>query len=74
LGTGALRRCSGRIPGLIQIFFRYSKEASMMKKLLALLSLLIFAGVAGCNTMEGVGKDVERGGEKLQNSSKDARQ
>lgn len=46
----------------------------MMKKLLALLSLLIFAGVAGCNTMEGVGKDVERGGEKLQNSSKDARQ
>lgn len=72
MGTGALRRCSGRIPH--PDLFRYSKEASMMKKLLALLSLLIFAGVAGCNTMEGVGKDVERGGEKLQNSSKDARQ
>lgn len=41
-----------------------------MKKLLVLLSLLAFAGMAGCHTMEGVGKDIERGGEKLQNSAK----
>ena len=44
-----------------------------MKKLVALISLLMFAGLVGCNTVEGLGKDVERGGEKLQNSSKDAR-
>lgn len=43
-----------------------------MKKLLALLSLLVLAGMAGCNTMEGLGKDVERGGEKMQNESRDA--
>ena len=43
-----------------------------MKKIVALL-LLVFGTLAGCNTMEGVGKDVERGGEKMQDSAKDKR-
>jgi entericidin B len=42
-----------------------------MKKLVAILMLLGFAGLAGCNTMQGLGKDVERGGEKMQNQSKE---
>ena len=41
-----------------------------MKKLMALLSLLMIAGLAGCNTMEGLGQDVERGGEKLQKEAR----
>jgi predicted small secreted protein len=40
-----------------------------MKKLLALLMVLAMGILAGCNTMEGLGKDVERGGEKLQGSA-----
>jgi entericidin B len=40
---------------------------TMFKKLLALLLLAGF--VAGCNTMEGAGKDIQRGGEKLQDSA-----
>jgi len=44
-----------------------------MKRLLAFLLLLMFAGLAGCNTMEGMGKDIERGGEKLQDSAKDTK-
>ncbi len=36
----------------------------MLTKLLAVLMLAGF--IAGCNTMEGAGKDLERGGEKLQ--------
>jgi predicted small secreted protein len=44
-----------------------------MKRIVATLLVLVFAGLAGCNTMEGLGKDVERGGEKLQNESRDAR-
>jgi predicted small secreted protein len=28
-----------------------------------------FAGMAGCNTMSGVGKDVQKGGEKIENSA-----
>jgi len=43
----------------------------MIKKLTAaLLATLFLTGVfgslAGCNTMEGAGKDIERGGEKIQ--------
>ncbi len=33
----------------------------MIKKLAALLMLVSFGALAGCNTMEGVGRDVERG-------------
>ena len=43
-----------------------------MKKLfVALLALLMIGLLSGCNTMHGLGKDIERVGEKLQNNSKD---
>ncbi len=38
-----------------------------MKKLFALLLTAMF--FAGCNTMEGAGKDIERGGEKIQGAA-----
>jgi len=42
-----------------------------MKKLLAMFALMFAAGVlTGCNTVEGMGKDIERGGEKLQNQAR----
>ena len=31
--------------------------------------LLLAAFTAGCNTMAGAGKDIERGGEKIQGSA-----
>jgi entericidin B len=35
-----------------------------------LIMMAVLAGfMAGCNTMQGVGKDVERGGEKLQGAA-----
>ncbi|WP_151447140.1 entericidin A/B family lipoprotein [Lacisediminimonas profundi] len=41
-----------------------------MKKIIALIGLLAFtAGLAGCNTMKGLGQDVERGGEKVQDAA-----
>ena len=40
-----------------------------MKKLIALMMVLAMGVLAGCNTMEGLGKDVERGGEKMQGSA-----
>jgi entericidin B len=40
---------------------------TMMKKLSALLLLTWI--LAGCNTMAGAGKDIERGGEKIQGSA-----
>ena len=38
-------------------------------------SILLMAGVlAGCNTMAGAGRDIERGGEKIQDTAKDVKQ
>ena len=36
----------------------------MLQKILA--TLLLLGALAGCNTMNGFGQDVERGGEKIQ--------
>lgn len=45
-----------------------------MKKLLSSLFLIsFFSIITGCNTMEGAGEDLERGGEKIQEESRDAR-
>jgi len=41
----------------------------MLKKLLALMVAGAFVSLAGCNTVEGMGKDVERGGEKIQSGA-----
>jgi len=46
----------------------------MKNKWVALLALLMLVSLAGCNTMQGLGKDIERGGEKLQNSSKNTQE
>ena len=41
-----------------------------MKRLIALVIAASFAALAsGCNTMQGVGKDVEKGAEKIQKES-----
>jgi len=42
----------------------------MIKKILATLMLLGMLGaIAGCNTMQGFGEDLERGGEKIQDKA-----
>jgi predicted small secreted protein len=45
----------------------------MKRKWAAVLTLLVLGAIAGCNTMEGMGKDIERGGEKMQDQSKDTK-
>ena len=44
-----------------------------MKRLVAIFLLAVMGTLAGCNTMQGLGKDVERGGEKLQDEAKEHR-
>jgi entericidin B len=42
----------------------------MFKRILAALMLLGMLGaIAGCNTMQGLGQDIERGGEKIQDKA-----
>lgn len=45
-----------------------------MKSIYALFLASVFALVAGCNTVAGAGKDIERGGEKVQDTAKDVQQ
>jgi predicted small secreted protein len=40
----------------------------MMMKTIALL-LVVFV-LAGCNTVEGIGKDLKKGGEKIERAAK----
>lgn len=42
-----------------------------MKRLVALFLVLVYATLAGCNTMAGLGRDIERGGEKLQDHAQE---
>jgi predicted small secreted protein len=35
----------------------------------AILSLFITVNLLGCNTIEGAGKDIERGGEAIQDAA-----
>jgi predicted small secreted protein len=43
----------------------------MLIRLMALAILVGFLG--GCNTMEGAGRDIEQGGQKLQDESREHR-
>jgi len=51
-------------------YFR-SKIMNVFRKCLACLILLGMVSIflAGCNTLEGAGKDIERGGEKIQDAA-----
>lgn len=44
----------------------------MLRKFFVAATLIASVGaVVGCNTVAGAGKDVERGGEKIQETAKD---
>lgn len=41
-----------------------------MKKIISVFGILAFAvGLSACNTMRGIGTDIERGGEKVQGAA-----
>jgi len=46
-----------------------------MKRLMTLLMLAMFSTglLAGCNTMAGAGKDVQKAGEKIQDKAQDCK-
>lgn len=45
----------------------------MIRKAIALACAAVTLMLAACNTMEGIGKDIERGGEKLQGTAEKAK-
>ena len=56
--------------------FNFRKEIDMFKKIVAqLMAVAFLAGMigslAGCNTMEGAGKDIERGGKAIKEEARE---
>jgi entericidin B len=57
-------------------FCKLRQEMHMFKKLSAsLLAALfaagVFASLAGCNTMEGAGKDIQQGGQAIKDEARE---
>jgi len=45
-----------------------------MNKIFAVLALLVAGiGLSACNTVEGAGQDIQRGGAAIENTAKDAK-
>lgn len=54
------------------------KGKHMFKKIISTLLVTLFSiglvgSIAGCNTVAGIGADVERGGQKLENAAENAK-
>jgi len=47
-------------------FYKFNERGSTMKRLIALALAATYVFISGCNTVQGAGKDIERGGEKIQ--------
>jgi predicted small secreted protein len=50
------------------------KNAVSRKIVLALCAALLIPSLAGCNTVKGAGKDIEKGGEAIQNGAQSVQQ
>jgi entericidin B len=63
LSQGALRGVPGHVG--------QSTEGNIMKRMIALTLAAAYVFIAGCNTIQGAGKDIERGGEKIQSEAQE---
>jgi entericidin B len=61
-----IRVSLGFIPQISSKINNIRRLIMIKKTVSSLLTVLFFATLVGCNTMEGAGKDMERGGEKIQ--------
>ena len=47
----------------------------MIKKIISIAAVIsIFSVLSACNTFEGMGKDVQKGGEKVEETAKDVKE
>jgi len=45
------------------------KEVIMLRRILPMFMIVGILGIAACNTVHGLGQDIERGGEKTQDAA-----
>jgi entericidin B len=53
---------------------RQIEGTAMLKKLIFCFAALAAVSLTACNTIQGAGKDVERGGQKVQEEAKEVKQ
>jgi entericidin B len=53
---------------------RQIEGTAMFKKLIFCFAVLAAISLTACNTIQGAGKDVERGGQKVQEEAKEVKQ
>jgi entericidin B len=53
----------------VGLFFYY-KKGFVMRMLTVMVALVAAFGLSACNTMQGLGKDVQGGGEALERQAK----
>lgn len=51
-----------------------NQENVMSRKIVASVLVALAVMATGCNTVQGVGKDVEKGGEKLQDAAQSTKE
>ncbi len=57
---------------ILKWFTHPKKDEIMVKKIMAVLMVVgLAAGLAGCNTFAGAGKDIQRGGEAVEDAARD---
>ena len=54
-------------------FQLHTRGRTMLSKIFATMVAAAVLALYGCNTIEGAGKDVERGGEKIQSGAEKAK-
>ena len=53
------------------MFERFFKEQEMLSKFaIAVLSVFFFMTMSACNTVEGIGKDIKKGGDAIEKAAK----
>ncbi len=52
------------------VLFFYYKKGFVMRVLTVMVSLIAVFGLSACHTMQGLGKDVQSGGEALEKQAK----
>lgn len=72
--TSNQRRCQMSMAAGLRLIQFLEPQERTMKTVLAFLMSSVFVVLTGCNTVAGAGKDIERGGEKVQDTAKDVQQ
>lgn len=67
------RQLLGRLKPTRPLTFE-SEDIHMQKTLPILLSFIVLFTLSACNTVEGVGKDVQKGGESLEKAAKSTKE